>query len=280
MRKFLKWAIPKAIGLRLNSIALFAPVIAARQAFYIFCKVRRGRVKPKQQSFLHPARDQQLVSNGKKIQTYFWKGEGPLVLLIHGWESNTHRWWKLIADLQKHGFTICAFDAPAHGDSEGKLMNIALYIQALEIVTQHYKPRFHVAHSVGALTTIYYYKQYTPAHIQKIVALGAASELSDIMEDYQQLLGLTERVMKALEHLIKDTYGFNFAEVSGATFAKAISIPGLVIHDKEDCIVPVKASRAIAAQWENSRYIETEGLGHSLYQDEIRQTIIQFLEEV
>jgi len=273
------WGITKGIGFKLNLIALFNTFTAAKQAFYIFCKVRGGRIKQDQEALLSPARDQQLLVHNKRIQTYFWEGTGPLVLLVHGWESNTHRWWKLIADLQEQDFAICAFDAPAHGDSEGTIMNVALYTEALEIVTQHYKPVYQIAHSIGALTSIYHYKKFAPQHIEKLITLGSASELSDIMKDYQQLLGLSERIMKALERYIISQYGFGFEEFSGAAFAKAISIPGLLIHDKEDTIVPVKASRAIASQWKDSRYIETEGLGHSLYQDKIRQTIIRFLQE-
>jgi len=271
--------ITKGIGFKLNVIAIFNITASAKQAFNVFCTVRGGRIKQEQEPLLTAARDQRLVVENKKIQTYFWKGRGPLVLLVHGWESNTHRWWKLITDLQENDFAICAFDAPAHGGSEGVIMNVALYAGALEVVTQYYKPVYQVAHSIGGLTSIYHYNKYRPEHIQRMAVLGSASELSDIMQDYQKLLGLSNRVMKALEQHIISKYGFSFEEFSGATFAKEITVPGLLIHDKEDTIVPVKASRAISLQWKNSHYIETEGLGHSLYQDKIRQTIIRFLQE-
>ena len=275
----LKKLLPKLIGKYINTLSLFSKRRAAEKAFDIFCTVRRGRIKEDQKEFLFPAKDTQLVVDGNPVQTYHWYGTGAKVLLIHGWESNTHRWWKLIADLQQLDYDIYAFDAPAHGASSGTLLNVPLYTKALEAVTSHYKPDYHIAHSIGGLTAIYHYHTHKPKHVSKMVTLGAASELSEIMVDYQHILGLSNKVMHALEHHLERNYGFTFKQFSGAAFAKSITVPGLIIHDKDDTITPVAASRAIHNNWKNSNYIETTGLGHSLYQDEIRQAILKFLKQ-
>lgn len=257
---------------------MWSTKMAAQRAFLIFCTPRSGRVKEDQKPYLDTAKDLQLtVNNTVTVQTYRWEGSGPTVLLIHGWESNAHRWHMLIKELQKQDYNIIAFDAPGHGNSSGKILNVPLYTDSLEVVSQHYQPTYHIGHSIGGLTTVYHYHKHQPAYIKKLVILGAAAQLSEIMEDYQNILGMKNKVMRGLDALIQQRFGFSFHEFSGYAFARSIKVPGLIIHDTYDKITPVEASRGIHKNWKDSTYIETSGLGHSLYQDEVRQHIITFL---
>lgn len=279
MKRLLSKIAVKAIGWYINVLALFSKQAAAAKAFLIFCHPRAGKITPEQAAYLHTARLETLLGpKGKKIQLYHWSGDGPTVLLLHGWESNSYRWFRLIDDLKQKGYNIIAFDAPAHGATEGKIFNVPKYAAYLELVTKRYQPAFHIGHSVGGLTVLFHYFIYKPTHLKKIVILGPPSELSEIMIDYKHILGLSSRVMKALEQLVKREFGFSFTAFSGAAFAKAITIPGLIIHDKYDEITPVSASRAIHKNWPKSHYIETEGLGHSLYQDKVRKHILDFID--
>lgn len=270
--------MPKIIGSQINTISIWSKRAAARKAFLVFCTPRGGRIKEDQKTFLDDAKDQQIkILDNVTVQTYRWEGSGPTVLLIHGWESNAYRWFKLVEELQAKNYNIIAFDAPGHGNSTGKILNVPLYTACVQTVSEHYKPYTHIGHSIGGLTTVYHYYKHQPAHIEKLVILGAASELSVIMKDYQRLLGMKNGVMKALDHLIQERFGFSIDEFSGFAFAKAITIPGLIIHDKLDKITPVEASRGIHKNWKNSTYIETSGLGHSLYQNEVRNNILKFI---
>ena len=278
MKKILLKLLPKIIGTQINALSIWSKRAAARKAFLVFCTPRGGRVKENQEEFLNTAKDKKVViSDSVEIQTYKWEGSGPTILLIHGWESNSHRWYKLVEALQKESYTIVAFDAPAHGNSSGKILNVPLYTQCVQEVSNHYMPKVHIGHSIGGLTTVYHYYKHQPAHIEKLVILGAAAQLAIIMKDYQRLLGMKNVVMKALDHLIKERFGFTIDEFSGFAYAQKINIPGLIIHDKYDQITPVEASRGIHKNWKNSTYIETTGLGHSLYQDKVRNDIINYL---
>ncbi len=279
MKKFLLKLLPKAIGIQINAISLWSKKAAAQKAFLVFCTPRGGQIKAHQQEALNIAKDQQIeIEKNVTIQTYRWVGTGPTILLIHGWESNTHRWFKLIEVLQENNYNIIAFDAPAHGNSTGKILNVPLYANCVQAVSQLYTPSVHIGHSIGGLTTIYHYYKYHPEHIKKLVILGAPSQLSVIMKDYQRLLGMKNAVMTGLNNLVKERFGFSIDQFSGFAFAKAITIPGLIIHDKYDQITPVESSRGVHENWKNSTYIETSGLGHSLYQDKVNTQILKFIE--
>jgi pimeloyl-ACP methyl ester carboxylesterase len=50
-----------------------------------------------------------------------WRvGEGPAVLLVHGWRDSSRLWDPLMAELRSRGRAFVAFDLPAHGFSEGE----------------------------------------------------------------------------------------------------------------------------------------------------------------
>lgn len=51
---------------------------------------------------------------GAPVTTYAW-GEGPAVLLVHGWSSHTGCMAGFVDPLLERGFRVVAFDAPAHG---------------------------------------------------------------------------------------------------------------------------------------------------------------------
>ena len=148
MKKLLEKVIPKAIGALLNVQSVFNKRAAAIQAFDIFCTPRRGRLSSIQKEYLKPYKDKELSLEGNTLQTYLWEGAGPTVLLIHGWESNAHRWWKLIPELQARNYRIVTFDAPAHGASGGDRFSAILYAKAIYEVVTHYKPDYQVSHSV------------------------------------------------------------------------------------------------------------------------------------
>lgn len=82
-----------------------------------------------------------------------------------------------------------------------------------------------------------------------------------------------------MERFFKATYGINFEDFSAAKFVTEFDIPGLIIHDENDKIVPVDSSEAIHENWKNSEFIKTEGLGHSLQSDTINKSIVQFFEK-
>lgn len=279
MKKRLQQFLPKIIGFKLNSLFLVKPELALSQAFFLFCAPRRGKVGVEQAGFLNPAKSETISVEKKSLQTYRWKGTKECILLLHGWESNTHRWKQLIEKLQLENYDIVAFDAPAHGNSSGKLFNVPLYVKCVEAMVQKYSPSHIIGHSVGGMTAVFHQHCFPKQKISKMVLLGPPSELTLIMGDFQKILKLSPRFMKGLEVYFHKKFGFWFSEFSTAKFAKSLSQKGLIVHDKYDKIAPVSASKAIHENWKNSRLVLTEGAGHSLNNEMILGEVIAFLKE-
>jgi len=277
MKKYVLKVITKLYGLQLSILILLSEEKAARSAFNIFCKVHKGRVLPHQKEFLEAAKLEKETVEDHAVQLYRWAGTGATVLLIHGWESNTWRWRKLIAELQKNNYNIIAFDAPGHGYSSGKYLHVPLYASVTEFIVNKYKPTSIVGHSVGGMTSLYHEYTYKNTHIERIVTLGAPSEFSEILLNFQNLLGFNHRVTKALSNYIKNRFGFSPEAFSTANFVKENLKKGILFHDRFDNITPYHASENVHKHWKDSRFITTEGLGHSMHQEEVNNKIIDFL---
>ena len=277
MKKTINKYLPKVIGIQLNGLHLVRPKKAVKKAFSLFCIPRRGKVKPEQMDFLNNAKHEIVEAENLALQTYNWKNTGKTILLIHGWESNTFRWMSLIEKLKAENYNIIAFDAPAHGNSTGNHLHVPLYTKCVEAIVKRYSPDYVIGHSIGGMTTVFHQYSFPNPAIKKLVLLGPPSEITEIMDDYQKILNFKPRVMRDLDVYFKELLGYNFHEFSIAKFAGSIKQPGLIIHDTFDKIAPVSASKSIHKNYKNSKFIETEGAGHSLNNDYIHGEIIQFL---
>lgn len=278
LRTLLRPHVARSLGLYLNILAIFSRGLAARKAFFIFTRVRKGRVAPNQKDYLEAARHSVEEVAGHQIQTYQWPGHGPRVLLIHGWESNTFRWRNLIGFLREAGFHIIAFDAPAHGYSSGSFLHVPLYTQCVEHMVQTFEPRHIIGHSVGGMTALYHAHRHPNERVEKIVTIGSPSEFYEIMEEYQRILKFNNRVMRALDDFIYREFGFHVHEFSTSRFAAGNPKKGLLLHDRHDVITPFHASQKVHNAWEDSVLIPTEGLGHSMHQESVNRQIVAFLQ--
>ncbi len=277
MKKLLNRIIPKVYGNYFNAMVFFSNKRIMEKAFLLFCTPRKGRVLKEQRSFLENAKDDILELPDLSLQVYRWQGDGPTILLMHGWESNTFRWRNLIPVLRKEGYNIVAFDAPAHGNSGGSVLHAPLYADSAQKVIDTYDPKYIIGHSLGGMTMLYNQYKYKNDNIQKMVSLGAPSELSDFMKQYQNILGLNKKLMDGLEDYFVSTFKFGFSDFSTPKFVRQISKKGLLIHDELDAIAPIRCSEQVHANWEDSVFIKTRGLGHSLHQDKVRNQIVEFL---
>jgi len=176
MKKRIAQIIPLAYGQLFNVMVLFSKRATAIKAFRVFCTIRKGKVLARQRQFLDEAKFKRISIAEHEIQAYRWKGTGDTVLLLHGWESNTFRWRNLIKKLQENNFDILAFDAPAHGYSNGKILHVPLYAEVTRHFLDTFKPTLAVAHSVGGMNIHYVHYLKPESSLKKIVTVGAPAE--------------------------------------------------------------------------------------------------------
>ncbi|MEL1241314.1 alpha/beta hydrolase [Flavobacterium flavipallidum] len=278
MKKALYFIFTKSIGLYLNLLSFIFPEKAIQIAHGFFSMPRKGKFKKnKIPKFLEEAQLETISNNGESIQTYIWKGNETIILLIHGWESNSSRWKKTLAHLKQSGSTIIAIDGPAQGLSSGKEFTVPKYAEFIDIVAKKHKIDYIIGHSLGGKTCLYYQYKYQNPNIQKMVILGAPSDFTIIFNNFITLLSLNNKIVKALENKYVNILKQSLHEFSAHEFASKIEVKGFLAHDIEDRIVLFKEGKKIAQSWKNVQFIETKGLGHKLHDEELYQKIAAFL---
>ena len=280
MKKVLYFLLTKSIGFNINLMSFIFPEKATQLAHGYFSEPRKGKfTRETLPKTLQTADSKTIQYNGDSIQTYIWKGNETVILLIHGWESNSSRWKKLLPYLKKSGSTIVAIDGPAQGLSSGKEFTVPKYAEFIDVVAQKYQPTYIIGHSMGGKTCLYYQYKYQNPAIQKMVILGAPSDFNIILKNFTTLLSLNTKMKKSLTDKYTAILNQNLDEFSGAAFASKINIKGFLAHDIEDNIVLFKEGKKISESWKDVLFIETKGLGHKLHDDELYKKVYQFLFE-
>ena len=142
MQQMTQKIIAKSLGMYLNILSYIYPKKGFPLAYAFFSQPRKGRLNKEALPKMLLNADHQLHQhNEHQFQTYTWKGNDDVVLLVHGWESNSTRWKDLLVQLKKTEKTIIAIDAPAHGLSSGIEFNVPTYAEFINVVSQKYKPK-------------------------------------------------------------------------------------------------------------------------------------------
>lgn len=278
MKKTIYFILTKSVGFYINALSYAFPNQANTLAYSIFSEPRKGKLDPnKLPATLSSATIGSFESEGQQYATYTWKGNETVILLVHGWESNSSRWKKMLPYLKATGSTIIAVDGPGHGLSGGKEFTIPKYAAAIDVLVKRYQPKFLIGHSFGGKTCLYYQSQYPKSSIEKVVSLGAPSEFNTILNNYTSLLRLNKKITIGLQDKCTTISKVALTQFTGKNFASTLTTPGLVAHDVNDKIVAFNEGKAIATAWKESVFIETSGLGHGLHDDSLYNKIIAFL---
>jgi len=275
MDDFKQRLLAGGLGAYLNLLSLVAPRKAAALAHRFFSRPRYGRL---QRDVLPDLlRNASLTRHPFEHGTatcYEW-GSGPKVLLLHGWESNSSRWERLLPFLD--GFHVMAIDAPAHGLDEGIEFNAPLYAAFANAVSDTFKPDFIIGHSMGGISLLYLLHRYPMPNVKKAVVMGAPSEMTTIVANFTNRLGLSTRAKRAFDAFIQTRYGFRPSEFSGAGFAATIPNETLIVHATDDDIVPFGEGQRLAAALPNGHFLQVDGCGHRMHDDTMYGQIRQFL---
>lgn len=278
MNKTLYFFYTKIIGFYINLLSLIFPKSAIKIACSLFAEPRKGRLSiEKLPQFLQNSDIESFTHRGQRFKSYIWKGNETVILLVHGWESNGQRWQKFLSHLQKTGSTIIAVDGPAHGLSSGTIFDIPKYAAFINIVAKKYNPHYLIGHSMGGITCLYYQYFYKKESIKKIVTLGSPCDFNIILDNYVKLLSLNSRVVKGIESQYRKVLRSSLSFFSASYFASKLECEGLIVHDTFDDVVNIEEGKKIANTWKDSVFIETQGLSHSLHDDDLYKKVVTFM---
>ncbi len=274
-------SVPKLILFIAHLLEKLNPNWAVAFAKRLFVSPIRHKI-PKREWEMDKQSTQELLyipSINKKIMTYRYGSSEKKVLLVHGWSGRGTQLVKIADALLKDGFSTVSFDAPAHGKSPGNTTLMPEFIASiLEIEKQMGPFEFVVGHSLGGMSILNAIKQ--GLQVKKAVIIGSGDSVQDIIDDFIKKLKLKPIMGDKMRISFEKQYDMDMESFSANVAAKEVTVPVLVIHDKDDDDVPFTASVNIDKHLANSELMLTEKFGHRkvLGDDEVVQAVCKFIE--
>ncbi|KAA9327633.1 alpha/beta hydrolase [Hymenobacter busanensis] len=269
-----RYAAPPGIGLVRLKFRLLAAVStewAFREAWRLFCTPRRLPRKKWEDAALATAQAFRVPFEGGTLAAYEWNPQGQrTVLLVHGWEHRASFWGVFADGLVRAGYRVVAFDAPAHGDSSGRLTTLPEFGRATQAVADHVATTGAavyavVAHSFGAATTAGLPVLFNQGQgLARLVLMSAPSSTPDVARRFADLLRLPDAVVaRMLRHVReqsgRDAESFSLTQAAGKVRADRV----LLLHDCQDESVPFADAQAVVRSWPGLEFHPTTGLGHN-----------------
>lgn len=255
------FSAPMLTALRFGFRALqLCPPLAAHAGARLFFAPRRKRQPP----FRLPSMQVETFEvKGKRVPLYRF-GHGTPVLLVHGWESSVARLQDLIGALMDGGYQVVTFDMPAHGQSTARdtdLIEVSAVIRHL--ARRHGPFAAGIAHSFGGTCLANAIRERI--EIGRLVLFAvpvSATMMIEVFTDFLQLRGAARDRFRAsvasrLEPLdvVQD--------LDARRTIRSTGLPGLIIHDVNDVIVPFANAVELKRAHRSMSLIATCGLGHT-----------------
>jgi len=243
-----------------RALSTLAPALAAQLADRLFVTPPRAHRPAAEIDLLATARARPLGVGDRRVETWLW-GEGPSVLLVHGWGGRGAQLGALVGPLVARGFSVVTFDAPGHGASDRGRVAIPEMTSAIRAIADSRGPLAAlVAHSVGATAAAR--ALYEGLEVGAVVLVGPAADLATPALRFSETLGFPRDVRERMQRRIEERGGRPWSAFDVTALAPALAVPLLVIHDRGDAEVPWQHGMAIARAWRGAEMLMTEGLGH------------------
>lgn len=207
-----------------------------------------------------------ITEDGVRLSAWYTPPrKGAVILLAHGYGDNRPEW--IHALLAKKGYGILAWDARAHGESDGDISTIG-YLEVLDVraALDYVLAQPGVEHigawggSMGGATLI-----RAAADFPEIEALFIDSSFASLDDEFNFLVPYP--VINPLAKLIAATEtGINLEEVDPLKdIAKISPRPVYIVHGTGDTVAPPDAGRQLYEAARDPRFLwEAENIQHML----------------
>ena len=256
-------------NVRFAASALLFPELAGAWAERLFLTPPRSADAAATALDLIDARSTFVPHRGRAIATWRWGSrDAPAVLLAHGWGGHAAQMRAFVFPLLCAGFRVLAYDQPAHGVSEGRLTGLPDFAEALaEVAAYHGDVRAVIGHSLGAAAAALALAS-GKARFGTAVLVSPPADMVGYSRRFARWHWMPEAVRRAMQTAIEERYGVLWESLDVRRLAARMQARALVVHDRDDRIVPWTQGAQVASHWPGARLLSTDGLGHRRILDE------------
>jgi pimeloyl-ACP methyl ester carboxylesterase len=240
--------------------------------------------------FKRPAGERSMLARGERFSVPWaggrlaaWSfGEGPIVLLVHGWNGRGSQLSAFVDPLVSAGFRAVMFDAPGHGDTRGAASSLPEFADGVDAVIDAVRTPFTpihglIAHSMGGAAVTYAMSRHHRAPeaakergvreaglpVRRFTFIAPPIDVNDFLRGFSRRMGLARATTDAIRRRVEARFSMELAEMYAPGLARELDAPLLVVHDRDDREVPLRCGQTLADSWPGARLHVTEKLGHT-----------------
>jgi pimeloyl-ACP methyl ester carboxylesterase len=252
--------VPAWLRTGLRATGAVAPGAAARLVQEFFFTPPRTPVKAAERAVLDRGAAFNVEVGGRRVAGWVW-GEGPAILLAHGWGGHSGQMTALVEPAVAAGCRVVAVDLPAHGASAGRVSSLVHFAAALEKAAALWQPvQALVAHSFGAAASTY--ALFRGLAVRRAVFFAPPSRFDSFWARFRAGAGVSEEVWRRMMRGAESWLDVRFDGIAPLDLAPRMQVPLLVLHDGGDREVPFAEGAELARAWPGAALERTEGLGH------------------
>ena len=263
-----------------STVGLAAPKIAVNFALTLFTTPRIRAVHTRTDAVIDSAEKKIVTIENNTIMTYQWGNFEKTILLAHGWESRGTALRMFVKPLNTFGFSVLAFDAPAHGESSGKTCSLPQNAFVISELLKQNNVCGIIAHSFGCACSMYaiqfYAQKYTPI---RMAFMAVPPKPQTILEGFLNRIKISARLKQSVISKILSQYP-DLKKFDPALSEGSVSVEKLlIVQDSTDDVTPVSVAKKIIAHWKKAHLIISEGYGHYRLakNPDVVKRIVQFL---
>jgi len=217
--------------------------------------------------------------DGRGNVAWAW-GEGPLVIVVHGWNGRAAQMAPLAVQIAESGFRAIAPDVTGHGDSPGRHAHWRYFLRDVPALTQTLgeQPYACVGHSAGALTMMA--ARYAgKLRASRYVCICAPSHPFPPISLIRKKLAPRPAVVERYKAFIAGQFGHRWDDLVPGLVYRGLGADTLLFYDTTDRFVDHAEGDKIAAIAPGARLLKTDRYSHAriLAAGELHAAVCEFL---
>jgi pimeloyl-ACP methyl ester carboxylesterase len=214
----------------------------------------------------------------------FVAGDGPVILLVHGWGGWASRLGAFVRPLVETGHQVVGMDLPAHGLSSGRRTDPFEMADALLKVAGSVGPvHALISHSFGGLVSLLAMEQGLKP--RAALFLAPALRADHIRARFAELFRLRPRVMEALVRVLDRHFGSEVWEeldarrIAYRLASRGPDAPVLIAHDPDDRDALFSDALEMSQILPGARILKVAGAGHHhiLLEERVVTAAVEFV---
>jgi esterase/lipase len=205
----------------------------------------------------------------RNLRTYIM-GNGPDVILVHGWGSRASHMSLLARFLSGKGYRVTVFDCPAHGftrDKDKDMSSMFEFGRALSYIASITGNIYAViGHSLGGIASALtlagtgMFRDYKFL-AEKLVLISSPESMSVIIDSYCKEKN-DPGFKTALTEALESAFSFKVRDYDLTYTLGSVDAGILIIHDEDDEEIPVSNAYRMKDAKEGAGIFLTKGFGH------------------